>query len=412
MTQDPFKDGREEARRVGTDIGFDIGKVVHVPDDAGHRVVIETITDTGETASGQEAAIVVADTRGDISLPEEGDTVAVARFKDRRPIVLGFIYTAETNVPGYTDGDRKLDGDPLILSGSSVDLETNLDASGYQLQTVNILDFEDRSGTGKHYELTNLSGELKFNVFDSSNNFQRTALKMKEGGNVVKDDGTNLVVRGGSDIEVWPGEVSLIVLKGTGVSIFGDTSANYGSLRDHGTDAGDCLRWYNSSKDVVIPNGNLSVKSPGYIENQQGFWSSRLNTSQGNAEDGIYVNIFETVFKNSGFTKVSASEIEIDKTGTYRISFKVNFHRTGSDSTSGRNIMFAELEHNGTRLTPHTRGVCYIRTDAMGDEGDATTDIIKDLTAGDRIRIFAGEERGGETGNNIERATINLEYLG
>lgn len=136
-----------------------------------------------------------------------------------------------------------------------------------------------------------------------------------------------------------------------------------------------------------------------------GYFDSHLTTTQVDAENGIYVNFAESVNENDGWTVDSASQISPEESGKYKIEGSVNFHRTGS---GGRNVMFAELELNGTRLTDRTRGVCYIRTDGNGDEGDATFSTVITLNAGDNVRVFANEERGGKTGNDVERASVNI----
>jgi len=139
-----------------------------------------------------------------------------------------------------------------------------------------------------------------------------------------------------------------------------------------------------------------------------GYFDGNLTSTQTNAESGTYVNVADSVNQNDGWTVDSSSQISPDESGTYKVEFNVNFHRTGSGA---RNIMYAELELNGTRLDERTRGVCYIRNDGNGDEGDADGSAILDLNAGDDLRVYAAEERGGETGNDIERASINITKL-
>jgi len=86
----------------------------------------------------------------------------------------------------------------------------------------------------------------------------------------------------------------------------------------------------------------------------------------------------------------------------------VNFHRTGS---SGRNIMYSEVEKNGSRLSSRTRVADYIRTSGNGDECSTGSTVILEIQSGDTLRIFANEERGGESSNDIERAFINIKRI-
>ena len=153
--------------------------------------------------------------------------------------------------------------------------------------------------------------------------------------------------------------------------------------------------------------GNLH--STGRITKNVGFFDSNLTTTQTDAENGLYVNVADSVNINQGFTVNSSSSINIDVGGIYRVDFTVNFHRTGSGV---RNIMYAELELNGTKLSSRTRGVCYIRNNEGGDEGDAKGTAILDLSTNDTLRVYANEERGGENGNDVERATLNIEQVG
>lgn len=139
-----------------------------------------------------------------------------------------------------------------------------------------------------------------------------------------------------------------------------------------------------------------------------GYFDAHLTTTQMDAENGIYVNFAESINENDGWTVDSASQISPEESGKYKIDGSVNFNRTGTDL---RNVMYAELEVNGTRLTERTRGTCYIRNNASGDEGDATFSTVISLNAGDDVRVFANEERGGETGNDVERASINITKI-
>ena len=139
-----------------------------------------------------------------------------------------------------------------------------------------------------------------------------------------------------------------------------------------------------------------------------GILDTNLSTGQSNAENGIYVNFAETVNINQGFNIISDSEVSPINGGIFQVSFNVNFHRTGS---SLRNIMYAEIEKGGNKLSSRTRGLCYIRNSGEGDEGDATDTAILELSGGESIRIWANEEGGGETGNDIERANISIQQL-
>jgi len=138
-------------------------------------------------------------------------------------------------------------------------------------------------------------------------------------------------------------------------------------------------------------------------------FSSHLSNTQTNAENGFRVNIFETVDLASAEINIdSNNQITVAQPGTYNISWMVNFHRTGS---GGRNIMYSEIEVNGNNLVDRTRSADYIRTSGNGDECSTGSSVYLYLSDGDSINIYANEERGGENGNDIERAFINIQKV-
>jgi hypothetical protein len=150
----------------------------------------------------------------------------------------------------------------------------------------------------------------------------------------------------------------------------------------------------------LFVTGNISNAAP---------FSARLTSTQPNAENGVDVDIFDTVdISSSVITRDSSEQITFDVSGTFEISWMVNFHRTGS---SGRNIMYSEVEINGSRLSSRTRVADYIRTSGDGDECSTGSTVILEIQSGDTLRIFANEERGGESGNDIERAFVNIKRI-
>lgn len=113
MALNPFEDSRQKTRRASRQQGLDVAKVVDV-DEAAHMVLIRTMTKTGaeaQTDTSPTPAIVSVDERGDVSLPSVGDTVVVARFKSRNPVVLGTYYTRERDLREYEVGERHIGSD-------------------------------------------------------------------------------------------------------------------------------------------------------------------------------------------------------------------------------------------------------------------------------------------------------------
>lgn len=208
----------------------------------------------------------------------------------------------------------------------------------------------------------------------------------------------------------------LIPLDGT-LIVSGDFSVNGNALIDgagvsHSGELADLAEnvegFSTAGASGTVPTsdgaGNLTMSSPTVTKN---VFDGNLTTTQTDAENGFNVNFAESVNVNTGFTVNSNSSIDVDNAGTYRITQKANFHRTGSGS---RSIMFSEISINGTTISP-SRGVCYIRNAGDGDEGDGDASVIRDLSAGDTITMAVGQERGAESGNDLERAYLNVEEI-
>jgi len=156
----------------------------------------------------------------------------------------------------------------------------------------------------------------------------------------------------------------------------------------------------------IIETGDVGGNAAAIIGSP---FSSHLSNTQTNAENGFRVNIFETVDLESSEIDVDSNDqITVTQPGTYNISWMVNFRRTGSGA---RNIMYSEVELNGSNLSTRTRVTDYIRNDRNGDECSTGSSVYLYLSEGDSINIYANEERGGESGNDIERAFINIQKV-
>ncbi len=175
-----------------------------------------------------------------------------------------------------------------------------------------------------------------------------------------------------------------------------------------------------SSGEVLAPGERIDANnirrdrnidmSDNYIDNREGLWSSYLSTTQTSVEGGSLVNVYENVDINDAtYTKNDGNTVTVQRSGTYRISYQVNIHRTGS---SARNVMRSYIRVNGGNRVDRTATACYIRTNAAGDECTNSATVMLDLSSGDTVEVYTHEERGAETGNDIEHARLNMEYLG
>jgi hypothetical protein len=114
MTVNPYKHSTQTAKRFDGRFSLDIARVTEVADDAAHQVQIEILSpDTGDDLQGGPIpATVSVQQSGDIAIPSVGDVVIVGRFRNRRPVVLGTVYTRQTTLDQYQSGERTIGHPP------------------------------------------------------------------------------------------------------------------------------------------------------------------------------------------------------------------------------------------------------------------------------------------------------------
>lgn len=121
MSQDPFKDSREREKRNRGNFALGVARVVDVPDDAGHQIVIQQLTKTdSSTDTKPEPSTVMVPQKGDVALPKEGDLVVFGRFMNRGIIILGTIYSQQSSIRSYDAESRHIGSDSstgLFLHG-------------------------------------------------------------------------------------------------------------------------------------------------------------------------------------------------------------------------------------------------------------------------------------------------------
>lgn len=423
----------------------------------------------GEDATVQ--APVITPMKGDANLPEVGDNVVVAYGSNEKPWVIGHWYAAdadqdkEDEPPNHNAGDRVIgngtnsyikigrDGDVKVIengvelslggSGGSFNVsedgnlvlgsptDLNFTGSGVQVSddgdgtvtltiTDNNTDTDTRTdvsdgGVTTVAEVTDINfgtdldvtddGDGTVTVDSSASGGSGGSFDVSDDGSLVLSDPTDLNF--GTNVSVTDDGDGTVTITSTDT----DTRVN---IRDSDSLVlNDALDINFSNNLTVTDDGDNTVTVDADTGSSGGttqeFFSSYQDATQNDAENGIYVNVFELIDVNdSAFTKDSSTQLTVNENGKYKISYSVNFHRTG---TNGTNVMYSELEFNGTPMD-RTRGVAYMRNAGTGDEADAQNEIITSLSSGDTIQLAAGEERGGETGNDIERANINVEYLG
>jgi len=121
--RNPHQHGSHEASTAVELASIERGVVTTVKphqsgDDVAHHVFVRT-----EYHTPDDPAIVMANTRGDVQLPDVGDRVLVAYRSDDQPVVLGTLYARTDTVPPYDVGER-------VVGHPASDAEVRLSPSG------------------------------------------------------------------------------------------------------------------------------------------------------------------------------------------------------------------------------------------------------------------------------------------
>jgi hypothetical protein len=227
--------------------------------------------------------------------------------------------------------------------------------------------------------------------------------------------GGNVSLGGNSITNIGQGSA----ISGSSIDAKYDGTTNYGYFAVRNNNGrGAYFGWGNGSGvvQVVLDNastlrlreGDLDVDG-NYIDNRSGFLTGYLTTTQSNVDGGAYSNCFENLEVNDGpYTKDSASQITVNRSGKYRVEWHCTFRQDGGGS---RTIMQAYPEFNGNGRGEF-RGSCYIRNTSSGDANTADNSVVVNLTSGDTVRIWSARWRGDSNSHELENATCTIEYLG
>lgn len=180
MARNPFKDSKQKDRRDQRRVGLDVGVVTSVSPE-NHLVGVRPLTKTrgGETETKPTNASIVVDQQGDVNLPSSGDLVVIARFKNRKPILLGTYYTQKDEIPNSNVGDRILSNGP---------------------QTANITIKED----GSIHLDSDWGG-----VYAGNTHVTEDGVAVYDEGTYVKQDGVDVYDSGNSVANVGTGEITV-----------------------------------------------------------------------------------------------------------------------------------------------------------------------------------------------------------
>lgn len=183
MTYNPFSDAKRRTEDAEDSFALDLAKVVTAPDDVNHQVVVRIVTEVsgGDIRLGGTPlpAFVTAASRGDISVPEEGDYVIIGYLRGRRAVVLGAAYTQFNQSPSYNVGERRIgnetgnvtvknDGTVVVdADGTTVEVKPNGDVVIDGGSTAPVTDLSTTTDADGH--VTSISLTRADGVFVPSN---------------------------------------------------------------------------------------------------------------------------------------------------------------------------------------------------------------------------------------------------
>jgi hypothetical protein len=121
MTANPFSDAKQRVDRQSGEFALQLARVIDVPSDATHQVLVESMTKTSErTVAKPTPATVITAATGDISLPKAEDVVILGKLPNGQDVVLGSVYWKNSVVRDYDAAERHIgrdDGGGVWLHG-------------------------------------------------------------------------------------------------------------------------------------------------------------------------------------------------------------------------------------------------------------------------------------------------------
>lgn len=174
----PFNYTDEKAGAVRDSFALDLAQVLNVEGDKAHQIVYRIYSvEQNDTVGSPNVAPVIADNIGDVTLPSEGDIVAVGHLRGGKPIVLGTIYSRQDSPPSYESDEKVLGHDATdtairYAADGTLSFTTDADSRHIEAETDDghrlILDDENNrvlleSAGGLTVELDDSSGEVVIN---------------------------------------------------------------------------------------------------------------------------------------------------------------------------------------------------------------------------------------------------------
>lgn len=125
-------------------------------------------------------------------------------------------------------------------------------------------------------------------------------------------------------------------------------------------------------------------------------------TGGGQSFTGSWVEVnLDTESKNTGGYTFSTggSQVTFDNAGTYQIHYYISIYGDGSGNRSDGMARLQLDTGSGFSEMPGTRANYYIRAASNGQQSGSSVTIIRDMNAGDTIRLQTKRERGSATLN-------------
>lgn len=167
--------------------------------------------------------------------------------------------------------------------------------------------------------------------------------------------------------------------------------------------------YIDADGNLALESANGDAKADGVMR-KSGHLSGYLSTTQNTVETGKYANVFENLEVNDGpYTKNTASEVQVNKAGTYKLTWQTNFKQVGG---SMRATMQSHPAVNGIGRQEF-RAYVYIRlANGDGDSSGCGNTAVFDLAAGDTLGVFCTEHTATGYDHDLRYASATIEYLG
>lgn len=174
--------------------------------------------------------------------------------------------------------------------------------------------------------------------------------------------------------------------------------------------------WINGNDGLSVTDdgaGGADASVDNSVARRDEYFSSHGTGPQDIGGTVKYAELFTNIVVTDGthYNVANRTALEIVTAGNYRIAVSVDFERpSDAGSTTGRSVMSIQPEINSNALTGRV-ATCQIENDTDGRRATATLECVAAIGSLETLKIIVTEVVGGETGNDINTASIVVEYL-